>query len=177
MRLVPGQEVTVSCARGARGEVFDGAIAFERTEVRLDDLPELGAELMLILADPDRAFEHARLPVQGVGLVRQEFVAAQHIGIHPLAALHPESISPQARREIERLTAGHASPAAFWEQRLVEGIATIAAAFHPRRVIVRLSLQVQRVSRAARRRSVRAGGGEPHDRPARGQPLRPPALP
>jgi len=79
------------------------------------------------------------LPVSGVGLVRQEFVAAQHIGMHPLAALHPERVSEQDREQIEALSQGHASPAAFWEQRLVEGLSTIAAAFYPRRVIVRLS--------------------------------------
>jgi pyruvate,water dikinase len=137
--LIDGQQVTVSCARGSRGEVFDGAIPFVRSEVRLDALPELPIDLMLILADPDRAFDHARLPVHGVGLVRQEFVIAQHIGIHPLAALHPERVAPEVREEIERRSRGFASPAAFWEQRLVEGIATIAAAFYPRRVVVRLS--------------------------------------
>lgn len=137
--LGDGELVTVSCARGTKGEVFEGRIGFERDDVRLDELPALKTDIMVILADPDRAFEHARLPVAGVGLVRQEFVAAQHIGMHPLAALHPERVSEPEREQIEALSQGHASPAAFWEQRLVEGLSTIAAAFYPRRVIVRLS--------------------------------------
>ena len=134
-----GMELTVSCAAGTNGQVFEGKLDVQREEISLTSLPELKTKIMLILADPDRAFAHARLPVAGVGLVRQEFVAANHIGIHPLAALHPERVPESDRAAIAERAAGYDSPAAFWESQLVEGISAIAAAFHPRRVIVRLS--------------------------------------
>jgi pyruvate,water dikinase len=137
--LSDGRQVTVSCARGSKGEVFDGTVPFSREVVDLGDLPSVRTKIMLILADPGRAFEYARLPVGGVGLVRQEFVAAQHIGIHPLAALHPEALAPEVAARMAERTRGFSTAAAFWEERAVEGIATIAAAFHPRPVIVRLS--------------------------------------
>lgn len=137
--LETGQRVTVSCARGTRGEVFDGDVEFVEEEVRFDALPQTRTKLMLILADPDRALDDARLPVAGVGLVRQEFVAATHIGVHPMAALHPDRVDPATRAKIEQAAQGYESPAAMWEDRLAEGIGTIAAAFHPRPVIVRLS--------------------------------------
>jgi pyruvate,water dikinase len=137
--LKTGTEVTVSCATGTRGEVFEGRVPVMRNETRIDDLPAVETKLMLILADPDRALEHARLPVAGVGLVRQEFVAANHIGIHPLAALHPERLDSDTRARVLEAAAGHPDPASFWVARLAEGIGTIAAAFWPRRVIVRLS--------------------------------------
>lgn len=137
--LRDGERVTVSCARGTVGEVFAGDVPFVRHEVSLGQLPATRTKLMLILADPDRALDDARLPVAGVGLVRQEFVAAEHIGVHPMAALHPERVDEGARARIFELSRGFSSPAAMWEERLAEGIGTIAAAFHPRPVIVRLS--------------------------------------
>lgn len=136
-RLQTGDQVTVSCARGL-GEVFDGIVEVERQQVSQRELAELRTKIMLILADPDHAMLHARLPVAGVGLVRQEFLAAQ-IGIHPLAALHPERLDEAIREELERATDGAADPAQFWETQVAEGLATIVAAFHPRPVIVRLS--------------------------------------
>ena len=137
--LATGEEITVSCARGTNGEVFEGRVPFTKRTVQLDDLPQTKTKVMLILADPDQAFAHASLPVAGVGLVRQEFVAATHIGIHPMACLHPESLDEETRARIEELAHGHASPADFWVGKLAEGIGMIAAAFHPRPVIVRLS--------------------------------------
>ena len=136
--LRTGELVTVSCARGSQGEVFEGDVEVSREEVQLEQLPSTRTKLMLILADPDQALADARLPVAGVGLVRQEFVAAG-IGVHPMAALHPERVDERTRARIEEAARGYASPAAMWEDRLAEGIGTIAAAFHPRPVIVRLS--------------------------------------
>ncbi|MCA9654274.1 MAG: phosphoenolpyruvate synthase [Myxococcales bacterium] len=137
--LRTGEPVTVSCARGTQGEVFEGRVPFRRERVALGELPSTRTKIMLILADPDRALEEARLPVAGVGLVRQEFVAANHIGVHPMAALQLERVDAEARARIEAMSRGYESPAAMWETRLAEGIGTIAAAFHPRPVIVRLS--------------------------------------
>lgn len=137
--LRDGELVTVSCARGTLGEVFEGAVPFTREHVNLGELPPTRTKLMLILADPDRALDDARLPVAGVGLVRQEFVAATHIGVHPMAALHPELVDEPTRARIAELSRGYESPAMMWEDKLAEGIGTIAAAFHPRPVIVRLS--------------------------------------
>jgi pyruvate, water dikinase len=137
--LKDGEQVTVSCARGTLGEVFAGDVPFTRQAVQLGELPPTRTKLMLILADPDRALDDARLPVAGVGLVRQEFVAATHIGVHPMAALHPERVDEATRARIAELSRGHASPAMMWEDELAEGIGTIVAAFYPRPVIVRLS--------------------------------------
>lgn len=137
--LEPGVEVTVSCARGSVGEVLEGRVPFTRRTVHLDELPETKTKVMLILADPDQAFDHSFLPVSGVGLVRQEFVAANHVGIHPLACLQPEALDDDTRERIAVLSRGYASPADFWVAKLAEGIGTIAAAFYPRPVIVRLS--------------------------------------
>lgn len=137
--LRDGERVTVSCARGTAGEVFAGDVAFSRHEVERGQLPATRTKLMLILADPDRALADSLLPVAGVGLVRQEFVAAEHIGVHPMAALHPERLDQDVRARVLEASRGYASPAAMWEERLAEGLGTIAAAFHPRPVIVRLS--------------------------------------
>lgn len=137
--LRDGERVTVSCARGTLGEVFAGDVPFVRHEVELGELPATRTKLMLILADPDRALADSLLPVAGVGLVRQEFVAAEHIGVHPMAALHPERLDEATRARMLELSRGYESPAAMWEERLAEGLGTIAAAFHPRPVIVRLS--------------------------------------
>jgi pyruvate, water dikinase len=137
--LTAGVEVTVSCATGNVGEVFEGRLPFTRQVVHLDDVPETRTKVMLILADPSQAFTHASLPVSGVGLVRQEFVAANHVAIHPLACLHPESLDDGTRERIQEVTSGYESPADFWVAKLAEGIGMIAAAFHPKPVIVRLS--------------------------------------
>ncbi len=136
--LVDGVTVTVSCSRGTVGEVLPGAVPFTRQVLAVGDLPRTRTKLMLILADPQQALRHAALPVAGVGLVRQEFIVANHLGVHPLAALHPERVDALAREELARRSRGYASPAAWFEAKLAEGLGTIAAAFAPRDVIVRL---------------------------------------
>ncbi len=136
--LRDGDVVTVSCATGTVGEVLPGRVEFTRESVAIDDLPATRTKLMLILADPHQAFRHARLPVAGVGLVRQEFIVANHIGIHPLAALHPERLDAETRARVLEITRDQRDPATWFVNKLAEGIATIAAAFHPRDVIVRL---------------------------------------
>jgi pyruvate,water dikinase len=136
--LADGTLVTVSCATGSVGEVLPGRVPFERETVLVDELPSTRTKLMLILADPDQAFTHARLPAAGVGLVRQEFIVANHIGIHPLAVLHPERLDDETRAQIAHATRTRRDPTSYFVGRLAEGIATIAAAFHPRDIIVRL---------------------------------------
>ena len=134
-----GQTVTVSCAHGPQGRVFAGSIPFRVETAHFEDLEPLRTKIMLILGDPAQAFGLAGLPVAGVGLARQEFIIANHIGIHPNAVLAPDRIDDQARAHIAELSRGHATPADFYLDRLTEGIATIGAAFHPRPVIIRFS--------------------------------------
>jgi pyruvate,water dikinase len=138
--LSEGQVVTVSCAEGEEGRVYDGVVEFERTEIDPATLPVPRVPLMLNLADPDRAFHLAQLPSAGVGLVRIEFVVSSWIGVHPMALLHPERVQdPGIRAQIRERCAGAASPADFFVERLASGVAQIAAAFYPRPVIVRFS--------------------------------------
>lgn len=138
--LAGGRQVTVSCAEGDDGKVYDGLVRFERTEIDPATLPVPRVPLMLNLANPDRAFHLAQLPSAGVGLVRIEFVISSWIGIHPMALVHPERVTePAAAVEIRRRTAGSPSGPAFFVERLASGVAQIAAAFHPRPVIVRFS--------------------------------------
>jgi pyruvate,water dikinase len=138
--LGEGQVVTVSCAEGEEGRVYEGAVEFERSEIDPATLPVSPVPLMLNLADPDRAFHVAQLPSAGVGLVRIEFVVSSWIGIHPMALLHPERVpDPDTRARIRERTASAASPVEFFIERLASGVAQIAAAFHPRPVIVRFS--------------------------------------
>ncbi len=138
--LRAGDEVTVSCAEGAEGRVYAGRVPFTREEIDLAALPVPRVPLMLNVADPDRAWQLAQLPSAGVGLLRIEFLISSWIGVHPLALLHPERVATDAERaEIARRCARWSSPAEFFVERLASGIAVIAAAFHPRPVIVRFS--------------------------------------
>lgn len=137
-RLRDDQLATVSCAHGSEGRVYEGRLSFERIQVPLAEIPRPKTKIMLILADPDQAFVHSSLPVAGVGLVRQEFVTANHVGLHPLAALHPERLEEDERRRVEAMVAPFEDPVEYWVTKTAEGLATIAAAFHPRDVIVRL---------------------------------------
>jgi pyruvate,water dikinase len=138
--LSEGREITVSCAPGASGLVFDGIQQFKREEIRLEELPKTHTKIMLNLGNPDQALALASLPVSGVGLVREEFVIANEIKVHPLALTRFDSLSdPQAKYEIEKLTANYSSKTDYFVKKLAEGIGTIAAAFYPREVIVRLS--------------------------------------
>lgn len=136
--LGDGERVTVSCCEGTIGTVLPGHVDVRRERVQLDEVPALRTGVMLILADPDRALTHAALPVQGVGLARQEFIVANHVSLHPLAALHPEQLDAPTRAAVDALCRGYANPEEYFVDRLTSGVATIAAAFYPRPVIVRL---------------------------------------
>lgn len=137
--LRDGTAVTVSCAQGDTGHVYAGVLPFEVRHVDVQALPKLPVEIMLTLGDPERAFANAMLPNDGVGLVRIEFIVSDEIGIHPMALAHPERLDEQTRSEIARRTSGFASAAEYFVQKLSEGVATIAAAFYPKPVVVRMS--------------------------------------
>ncbi|WP_407689691.1 phosphoenolpyruvate synthase [Mycobacterium sp. HUMS_1102779] len=135
-----GEVVTVSCVEGDTGRVYRGEVGFhvERTEVA--GLPRPRTQIMVNLGNPDLAFKTSFLPNDGVGLARMEFIVGEYIKVHPLALLHPDKVdNAAARRTIERLTYGYADGAEFFVQRLSEGIGTIAAAFWPKPVVVRMS--------------------------------------
>lgn len=139
-RIRTGDEVTVSCAEGAEGRVYAGAVPFEKTSIELSTLGQPQTHLMVNLGNPDSAFQAARLPTDGVGLARMEFIVAEHIKVHPMALVHPEKISdPAQRAEIERLTRTFERPADYFVRELSEGVGMIAAAFYPKPVIVRMS--------------------------------------
>jgi pyruvate,water dikinase len=138
--LRDGQTVTVSCAEGEVGKVYDGAIPFESTEVDPAALPAPRVPLMLNLADPGQAFRLAQLPAAGVGLMRIEFLVNTWIGVHPMALVHPDRVpDPRVRAEIRDRAAPYASLPEFFVDRLASGVAQIGAAFFPRPVIVRFS--------------------------------------
>jgi pyruvate,water dikinase len=135
-----GEVVTVSCAEGESGRVHRGALNFHVDRTEVGDVARPGTKIMLNLGNPDLAFKTSFLPNDGVGLARMEFIISEYIRVHPLALLHPEKIGdPDARREIERLVAGYADGGDFFVERLSEGIGTIAAAFWPKPVVVRMS--------------------------------------
>lgn len=138
--LHPGQQVTVSCAQGSTGVVYEGWVPHEVRVVKIEELPRPKTKVLLTLADPAQAFHLAQLPADGVGLLRIEFIISAQIGIHPLALLELDKVSDRATREsiLER-TSGYLNPAQYFIDRLAEGIGTIAAAFYPREVIVRFS--------------------------------------
>jgi pyruvate,water dikinase len=139
-RLKTGDTVTVSCAEGDLGKVYEGAVPFEASEIDLRHLPRPRTEIMVNLGDPDMAFRTAELPCAGVGLARMEFIIQEHIGIHPMALVDPAKVtSAKARAAIARATRGYAHPTDFFVERLSEGVGMIAAAFYPRPVVVRLS--------------------------------------
>ncbi|WP_431855349.1 phosphoenolpyruvate synthase [Azospirillum sp.] len=138
--LRDGRTVTVSCAEGDTGKVYDGALPFRVERIDLGSLPRPQTRIMVNLGNPDQAFQTAALPVDGVGLARMEFIISESIKVHPMALLHPERVGdPVERERIASLTRHCLSGPAYFEQHLSEGIGTIAAAFHPRPVIVRLS--------------------------------------
>jgi pyruvate,water dikinase len=138
--LADGAVVTVSCAEGAVGKVYPGALAFHRDVSDLGDLPKTRTEIMVNLGNPDLAFQTSQLPCDGVGLARMEFIVNEHIKAHPMAMLHPERIADAAERaRVTALSAGYPDGASYFVERLAEGVGTIAAAFWPRPVIVRLS--------------------------------------
>src|SRR5579883_102525 len=135
-----GKSVTVSCAEGDIGQVYEGSLPFDIERVATDKLARPRTEIMVNLGNPEVAFKTALAPNDGVGLARMEFIISQHIGIHPMALAEPDRVkSARDRRTIKELTQAYKQPSDFFVERLAEGVGTIAAAFHPRPVIVRLS--------------------------------------
>ncbi|KDM91514.1 phosphoenolpyruvate synthase [Photobacterium galatheae] len=137
--LQDGQTVTVSCAQGETGYIYEGELDFEIRRSEVDNLPELPLKVMMNVGNPDRAFDFACIPNEGVGLARLEFIINKMIGIHPKALLNYDAQSDELKAEIDRRIAGYADPVEFYIQKLTEGISTLAAAFWPKRVIVRMS--------------------------------------
>ncbi len=138
-RLAEAGDVTVSCAEGDAGYVYEGLLDFEEGEIRLGAMPPIPVKIMLNVGNPDRAFDFASIPNHGVGLARLEFIINRMIGVHPQALLDFEKLPEELRREIRVQHAGYADPVEFYVEKLAEGVATIAAAFTPEPVIVRLS--------------------------------------
>lgn len=137
--LHEGQQVTVSCAEGDTGFIYQDILDFKVQSSQLDKLPEIPLKIMMNVGNPDRAFDFARLPNEGVGLARLEFIINRMIGVHPKALLEFEQQQDSVKQEIRELMVGYDDPVEFYVGRLSEGIATLAAAFWPKRVIVRLS--------------------------------------
>ena len=133
------QEVTVSCAEGDNGHVYEGLLQFERRQIELDALPQIPVKITMNVGNPDRAFDFANIPNHGVGLARLEFIINRMIGVHPRALLEFERLDGELKEQIRAQMAGYASPVGFYVEKLAEGIAQIAAAFAPAPVIVRLS--------------------------------------
>ncbi|MCH8100119.1 MAG: phosphoenolpyruvate synthase [Proteobacteria bacterium] len=134
-----GSEVTVSCAEGHEGFVYAGKLEFEQTQIELDSLPDIPVKIMMNVGNPDRAFGFARIPNYGVGLARVEFIINRMIGVHPKALLEYDQLDDETRAAVDDQMAGYDDPVSFFIDKLAEGIATIAAAFAPHPVIVRLS--------------------------------------
>ncbi|MFM9377158.1 phosphoenolpyruvate synthase [Gordonia sp. VNK21] len=137
--LADGRQVTVSCAEGDTGRVYDGRVPFDEQRTDLDEMPDIPVKLMMNVATPDQAFAFAALPNHGVGLARMEFIINRQIGVHPKALLERDRLEPELQQQVDRVTAAYPSPTEFFIERIVEGVATIAAAFDPKPVIVRLS--------------------------------------
>jgi pyruvate, water dikinase len=139
-RILTGSAVTVSCSEGGTGRVYEGRLPFSVDRTDVSDLGHPRTKVMLNLGDPELAFEASFLPNDGVGLARMEFVVNAGIGIHPLALVHPERVSsPAVRQRIRAAIAGYADGSAFFVERLAEGLGTIAAAFWPKPVVIRMS--------------------------------------
>ena len=134
-----GAEVTVSCAEGDEGMVYAGRLEYERTRIELDSLPDIPVKIMMNVGNPDRAFDFANVPNRGVGLARLEFIINRMIGVHPQALLEYESLDDSTRKAVDEQMAGYDDPVSFFVDRLAEGVSTIAAAFAPEPVIVRMS--------------------------------------
>jgi len=134
-----GASVTVSCAEGDEGIVYEGELEFAEQRIELDSLPEIPVKIMMNVANPDRAFDFANIPNSGVGLARLEFIINRTIGVHPNALLDYDNVSAETRAAIDEQMAGYSTPVSFFIDKLAEGISTIAAAFAPEPVIVRMS--------------------------------------
>lgn len=137
--LTEGQSVTVSCAEGDRGFIYKGALDFDIQKNTIHSMPQLPFKIMMNVGNPDRAFDFQSLPNQGVGLARLEFIINRMIGVHPKALLNYDSLPKDVKKSVDRRIAGYDGPVDFYVEKLVEGISTLAAAFAPEDVIVRLS--------------------------------------
>jgi pyruvate, water dikinase len=137
--LKTGTLVTVSCAEGDTGFIYDGLLDTEVTEVQRGTMPEIKTKIMMNVGNPQLAFDFCQLPNQGVGLARLEFIINNNIGVHPKAILDYPNVDGDLKKAVESIARGHASPRAFYVDKVAEGVATIAAAFWPKPVIVRLS--------------------------------------
>ena len=138
-KLADGALVTVVCSEGDTGFIYDGLLETEVTEVRRGELPYCPIKIMMNVGNPTLAFDFAQIPNSGVGLARLEFIINNNIGVHPKAILDYPNVDPDLKKAVESVARGHASPRAFYVDKLAEGVATIAAAFWPKPVIVRLS--------------------------------------
>ena len=138
-KLVEGEEVTVSCAHGDTGYVYAGLLDYEHTIDSLDNLPEPPVKIMMNVGNPDRAFSFAQIPHNGVGLTRLEFIINNMVGIHPKALMAADKMSDEVQQIIHEKTTAYADPIEYYVSRIAEGVSTIAAAFYPEPVIVRLS--------------------------------------
>jgi len=138
-KIADGAEVTVSCAEGDEGFVYEGSLDFEEKNIELDSLPEIPVKIMMNVGNPDRAFDFANIPNHGVGLARLEFIINRMIGVHPQALLDYDSQDADTKAAIDDQMAGYPDPVEFFVDKLTEGVATIAAAFAPEPVIVRMS--------------------------------------
>lgn len=134
-----GQEITVSCASGDKGQVFAGKLDYAVEDIDLSAIPETCTQVMVNIADPSAAFQWWKLPARGVGLARMEFIISNLIKVHPMALVHPERVSAEDRARIAELARSHASPAEYFVDRLARGISKLAAPYYPHPAIVRLS--------------------------------------
>jgi len=137
--LKDGAEVTVSCAEGDEGRIYDGLLETEIEEVRWGEMPDVGMKVMMNVGNPQLAFDFSQIPNDGVGLARLEFIINNNINVHPKAILDYPNVDAELKSAVESAARGYASPRAFFVEKLAEGISTIAAAFYPKPVIVRLS--------------------------------------
>jgi pyruvate,water dikinase len=137
--LTEGQDITVSCAEGDTGHIYEGILSFEQRQIELDSLPPAPVRIMMNVGNPDRAFGFAGIPHKGVGLARLEFIINRMIGVHPRALLEFDRLEADLKETIRRQMAGYRDPVSFYVDKLTEGISQIAAAFAPEPVIVRLS--------------------------------------
>ncbi len=138
-KLKDGMMVTVSCAEGDEGKIYDGILEMDVSEVQRGALPEIPVKIMMNVGNPQLAFNFCQLPNKGVGLARLEFVINNNIGVHPKAILEYPNVDADLKRAVESIARGHANPRSFYVDKVVEGVATIGAAFYPKPVIVRLS--------------------------------------
>ena len=138
-KIKDGTEVTVCCAEGDEGIVYEGLLDFEATQIELDSLPDIPVKIMMNVGNPDRAFDFSSIPNHGVGLARLEFIINRMIGVHPQALLEFDKLDDDTRQAVQDQMAGYDDPVQFFIDKLAEGVSSIAAAFAPEPVIVRLS--------------------------------------